>query len=479
MHAPSRSPRPLAAPLIVVASILMSLGSVGVVSAHDEAPTGAAALTIRIGTGLDPATARLAVGDIVEWVNTDDERHRMRSTSGPARFDSGNLERGEAFRIRVVAGTYVYSDHRDRDQTSYHGRLVVAATGSDGASNGGSAVDGGEVAPPTAAHVTIADRAFAPADIAVAVGGTVDWVNRDDRAHTVTAGDGSFGSASLDPGATFSETFATAGSFAYLCAIHPEMQGTIRVVAASGGRPHRPRPSLRTASRRLRLRIPRRRRARGAGSRGPHHRPGTGRCGRDDDERTRERPARGLGQRQRQRHVPGRRDRERRKLLGRCARALADRRGAGDERGRAVRPDRPGLDPLGLEAAVGVQAAEPERAGVGHQDHPEPDDQQQRGRTTGPGPLVARVEVDRVDQPRDERRGLLRVPAPVAGPGDRGPPRAEDDHRREDREADDDRAVGDLVEDLVRRQPREPVALALDEVRDARPRSSSRRSRTR
>ena len=203
------------------------------VSAHDEAPTGAAALTIRIGTGLDPATARLAVGDIVEWVNTDGERHRMRSTSGPARFDSGNLERGEAFRIRVVAGTYVYSDHRDRDQTSYHGRLVVAATGSDGDSNGGSAVDGGEVAPPTAAQVTISDRAFSPADIAIAVGGTVDWVNRDDRAHTVTAGDGSFGSASLAPGATFSETFATAGSFAYLCAIHPEMQGTIRVVGAA------------------------------------------------------------------------------------------------------------------------------------------------------------------------------------------------------------------------------------------------------
>ena len=82
----------------------------------------------------------------------------MRSTSGPARFDSGNLERGEAFRIRVVAGTYVYSDHRDRDQASYHGRLVVAATGSGAASSDGSAAGGGEAAPPTAAHVTIADR---------------------------------------------------------------------------------------------------------------------------------------------------------------------------------------------------------------------------------------------------------------------------------------------------------------------------------
>jgi plastocyanin len=213
--------------------VLLSLGSVGVVSAHDEPVTGTAALTIKIGASLDPATARLAAGDIVEWVNTDDTRHRMRSTSGPVRFDSGYLERGEAFRIRVVAGTYVYSDHRDRDQASYHGRLAVSATGSGATSNGGSVPGGGEAAPPSTAHVTIADRAFGPADIAIAVGGTVDWVNRDDRAHTVTGGDGTFGSSTLEPGATLKETFATAGSFAYLCAIHPEMQGTIRVVAAA------------------------------------------------------------------------------------------------------------------------------------------------------------------------------------------------------------------------------------------------------
>jgi plastocyanin len=133
----------------------------------------------------------------------------------------------------VVAGTYVYSDHRDRDQASYHGRLVVSATGSGATPNGGPVAGGGEAAPPTVAHVTIADRAFGPADIAIAVGGTVDWVNRDDRAHTVTAADGAFGSSTLGSGATFSETFTTSGSFAYLCAIHPEMQGTVRVVAAS------------------------------------------------------------------------------------------------------------------------------------------------------------------------------------------------------------------------------------------------------
>ena len=380
MHAPSRSPRSLAGPLIVVASILMSLGSVGVVSAHDEAPTGVAALTIRIGTGLDPATARPAVGDIVEWVNTDDERHRMRSTSGPARFDSGNLERGEAFRIRVVAGTYVYSDHRDRDQTSYHGRLVVAATGSDGASDGGSAVDGGEVAPPTAAHVTIADRAFSPADIAVAVGGTVDWVNRDDRAHTVTADDGSFGSASLGPGATFSETFATAGSFAYLCAIHPEMQGTIRVVAAAPAAaapaPAAPgvpegEPAAAAAAPDPSTAVPTTEPATAGAAAtttsAPPSSPSVDSASVSDSATSPAATTSSVGS----------------SSVDALARWLIVAV-LGDGRGRAVRPDRAGLVPLGLEAAVGVQAAEPERAGVGHQDHPEPDDQQQRGRATGP-----------------------------------------------------------------------------------------------
>ena len=218
--------------LALTTAVVAALGSVGLVHAHDEAVVGPSALTIEIGTALDPATAHLATGDIVEWVNTDDERHRMRSTSGPARFDSGNLEPGESFRLRVAAGTYAYRDHRDRDQTAYHGRLVVAA-GSGTATGDGSVPGGDETPPATQVSVTIADRAFAPGEIEVAAGGTVDWVNRDDRPHTVTSGDGTFGSDTLGPGATFTTSFPTAGSFAYLCAIHPEMTGTVRVLAVA------------------------------------------------------------------------------------------------------------------------------------------------------------------------------------------------------------------------------------------------------
>jgi plastocyanin len=77
--------------------------------------------------------------------------------------------------------------------------------------------------------VSIANFAFALASMTVAVGTTVTWTNNDSAGHTVTADDGSFKSDALATGATFSQTFATAGTFAYHCAIHSSMKGTITV----------------------------------------------------------------------------------------------------------------------------------------------------------------------------------------------------------------------------------------------------------
>jgi plastocyanin len=75
----------------------------------------------------------------------------------------------------------------------------------------------------------IKDRAFQPADIAVSVGATVTWTNQDGFGHTVTADDSSFDSGTMAGGATFSQAFATAGTFAYHCKIHPSMHGTVTV----------------------------------------------------------------------------------------------------------------------------------------------------------------------------------------------------------------------------------------------------------
>jgi plastocyanin len=77
--------------------------------------------------------------------------------------------------------------------------------------------------------VTIQNFAFGPATLSVAVGSTVTWTNADSAAHTVTADDGSFDSKSIAAGSTFSQTFDTAGTFAYHCSIHPNMTASVDV----------------------------------------------------------------------------------------------------------------------------------------------------------------------------------------------------------------------------------------------------------
>jgi len=71
--------------------------------------------------------------------------------------------------------------------------------------------------------------AYNPNPVSVAVGGTVTWTNNDTTAHTSTGDNGSWNSGSIAPGASFSMTFATAGTFTYHCTIHPGMVGTVTV----------------------------------------------------------------------------------------------------------------------------------------------------------------------------------------------------------------------------------------------------------
>lgn len=89
---------------------------------------------------------------------------------------------------------------------------------------GGSAATGG---PP--AVVEMKQYAFTPASLTVAAGTTAVFTNSDSVAHTVTAADKSFDSGNLEAGATWSHLFAKPGTYAYLCAYHTYMKGTIVV----------------------------------------------------------------------------------------------------------------------------------------------------------------------------------------------------------------------------------------------------------
>jgi plastocyanin len=80
--------------------------------------------------------------------------------------------------------------------------------------------------------VEIVDFAYDPDPVTIEEGGKVIWQNEDSAPHTATADDGSFDTGTLEEGKLGSESFKKAGAYTYICTIHPEMHGTVEVVAA-------------------------------------------------------------------------------------------------------------------------------------------------------------------------------------------------------------------------------------------------------
>ena len=202
----------------------------------------AAEATVTFTDRANPATLDVASGTTVTFANQSGERRRVRSKDGPEEFDSGNIEPGDSWSVVLHgAGNYPYVDERDHDDTAFHGTITVGAvTQSAGGSAGapaGSSPPSGSPAPsaPTTASVAILDRSFSPATATVAPGGTVSWTNQSDRDHTATGA--GFDSGVLGGGGRFSHTFPSAGTFAYICDIHPEMRASVTVTSSAGTPP--------------------------------------------------------------------------------------------------------------------------------------------------------------------------------------------------------------------------------------------------
>jgi amicyanin len=83
--------------------------------------------------------------------------------------------------------------------------------------------------PAAASQVRIGNFTFTPAEIAVAPGTTVTWINEDDIPHLVAATGSAFRSKALDTDQQYSFTFTAAGTYEYFCGLHPHMQGKVIV----------------------------------------------------------------------------------------------------------------------------------------------------------------------------------------------------------------------------------------------------------
>jgi len=77
--------------------------------------------------------------------------------------------------------------------------------------------------------VAIRGFQYLPATVTVAVGDTVVWSNHDIVPHTATAGEQHFDTRSIDARKSARFTATQAGTFAYICAFHPSMKGTLVV----------------------------------------------------------------------------------------------------------------------------------------------------------------------------------------------------------------------------------------------------------
>jgi plastocyanin len=127
--------------------------------------------------------------------------------------------------------------------------VVAAGCGGGGDDDGDSGNGGGnapaaeEPAAPTAeddgggsggtgpgTQVSMKDIKFNPGTVTIKAGGKVTWTNDDSVGHDVTADDFESGSpGGIDGGSTFSHTFKKAGTYNYVCSVHPGMKGTVKV----------------------------------------------------------------------------------------------------------------------------------------------------------------------------------------------------------------------------------------------------------
>ena len=200
-----------------------------------NAATGASLEVRIVGRSFAPGTLTIEAGQTVTFVNTDDDEH---TATGPG-FDTGTIAAGGSATVTfdtVGSFDYVCSFHSEM-----RGTIVVTDAGgaatppASPVATPAASPEGSPAASPAATSeegIEIVDFAFARESVTVAPGTTVVWTNAGSAPHTVT---GDFGdSGTLETGQTFEFTFTEPGTFAYVCAFHPNMVGEI-VVTADGG----------------------------------------------------------------------------------------------------------------------------------------------------------------------------------------------------------------------------------------------------
>ena len=80
-----------------------------------------------------------------------------------------------------------------------------------------------------AAQIKIDNFTFGPGKLTVAKGSQVTWTNQDDIPHSIVLTAIGVRSKALDTDKSFTYQFDKAGTFSYVCGLHPQMHGQVVV----------------------------------------------------------------------------------------------------------------------------------------------------------------------------------------------------------------------------------------------------------
>lgn len=117
---------------------------------------------------------------------------------------------------------------------------VAASAGLAFGHGGGSARAAVEPCQPGDVAVAMDDFSFAPSTVSVPPGGTVCWTNNGVIPHTATSSQaGGFDTGTLGNGQSARVQFPAAGTYDYLCTLHPTLM-TGRVVVSTSPQPPPP-----------------------------------------------------------------------------------------------------------------------------------------------------------------------------------------------------------------------------------------------
>ena len=207
------------------------------------APAGATAnQTVTVANNsFSPSAVTVDEGGVVQW-NWSAAGHNVRFDDGT---DSGFKSAGATYALKFYnPGTYSYVCQA---HSGMAGSVTVNDTGAPGPNEeapagggnpgggdtgtggGDTGTGGGEPTTPVASDVAVggASNAFTPATVNIQTGQTVKWTWAGGF-HNVAFADGVSSGAAKSSGTWF-RRFLNPGDYAYICDLHPEMQGRVVV----------------------------------------------------------------------------------------------------------------------------------------------------------------------------------------------------------------------------------------------------------